>query len=76
MNTYLQLNTVTFIFIARKANTFIIRMFKMTAVTLTTHARSFGTIYHPRADGAKRLARILIPHGYFCPRGNESIREV
>lgn len=38
------MNTVTFTFIARKANTFIIRMFKMTAVTLTTHAGSVGTI--------------------------------
>ena len=36
--------------------------------------RTYFFIY-PRADGARRRARVLIPPGYL-PRGNESISEV
>jgi hypothetical protein len=35
----------------------------------------YQKIHFPRADGAKRRARALIPPGYLHP-GNESIREV
>jgi hypothetical protein len=32
-------------------------------------------VFNPRADGAKRRARVLIPPGYLHP-GSESISEV